>query len=72
MAHYLVMHPPDLCYTLELNRAIGQMMFALERHPWDYATAEQKATGITSPISLRSFMVHEAHITMLNVSLTCP
>ncbi|KAL2015290.1 hypothetical protein VTK56DRAFT_5897 [Thermocarpiscus australiensis] len=61
MAHRLATHPPGLHCTVELSRALRQILFTLEQDPWNHASAERKAAT-----NLRSSAVHEAHITMLN------
>lgn len=59
MAHRLILHPPDLFYTLELGHALRHIIFTLEQDPWNYPRSVSS--------SLRFPEVHETQITMLNV-----
>jgi hypothetical protein len=55
IARKLVLHPPDLEFPGELQRAIWQIQFTLEQDAVDWATPPEKTE-------------HEMYINMLNVS----
>ncbi|KAJ4398822.1 hypothetical protein N0V85_006183 [Neurospora sp. IMI 360204] len=50
VARHLVLHPPNIYYTTELNVAFSRMMLALEKDPWNYpGVREDDDVGIRSP-----------------------